>query len=62
MDPAGVQKLIDNLDRTLKFTLEEEENTPVEECVNLQEVRDDIMAKLVSLRDQVCAFLILSHI
>ncbi|KAF2353054.1 DNA-directed DNA polymerase family B multifunctional domain [Trinorchestia longiramus] len=49
--PEAFQNLLDNLDRTLKFTLEVEEGVPVSEVTNYDEVAQEIRGKLEDLRD-----------
>ncbi|XP_062505128.1 DNA polymerase epsilon catalytic subunit A-like isoform X2 [Corticium candelabrum] len=52
MIPEAFQKLIDKVEVTIKHTLEKEENIPVEEALNFDEVCDDIKAQLKALKDQ----------
>ncbi|KAK3853994.1 hypothetical protein Pcinc_039493 [Petrolisthes cinctipes] len=54
MAPEAFQKLLDNVDRTIKFCLEVEEGIPLEQVTNYQEVVDDIKAKLTDLRNTPC--------
>ncbi|XP_018009711.1 DNA polymerase epsilon catalytic subunit A isoform X2 [Hyalella azteca] len=51
MVPEAFQNLLDNLDRTLKFTLEVEEGVPLTDVTNYDEVAQEIRAKLEDLRD-----------
>lgn len=50
--PERFQYLVDDLDRTLKFALVEEEGLSLDDVTNYQEVFDDIKAKLECLRDK----------
>ena len=49
-----MQKLIDDAESTIKFTIEEEEKLSVNEVTNYAEVVEDIRNKLMSLRDTPC--------
>lgn len=49
--PEAFQKLINNVERTIKFCIEVEEGIPLEQVTNYKEVVDDIKAKLSSLKD-----------
>eukprot|EP00898_Chlorokybus_atmophyticus_P000434 jgi/Chlat1/1391/Chrsp12S02054 len=49
--PEAYQQLIDNLDRDLKYAIEVEEKVPLDSVTNYDEVRDEILGQLVSLRD-----------
>ncbi|CAL1292777.1 unnamed protein product [Larinioides sclopetarius] len=49
--PAAFQQLIDDVERTLRHTIEVEEGIPISEVLNLQEVIDEIVEKLKKLRD-----------
>ncbi|XP_055866677.1 DNA polymerase epsilon catalytic subunit A-like isoform X1 [Biomphalaria glabrata] len=51
MVPAAFQTLLDAVDRTLKFALEEEEKVPLSAVVNFNEISADIKEKLAQLRD-----------
>lgn len=51
LDPEAYQTLIDNVDQTMKFSLESEEQVPMEYVTNYQEVCDQIKEKLCALRD-----------
>ena len=52
--PAALQQLIDNTEKTIKFTIEEEEKIPLSEVTNYEEVINDIKKKLGSLKDTPC--------
>ncbi|XP_064102350.1 DNA polymerase epsilon catalytic subunit A-like [Macrobrachium nipponense] len=54
MVPEAFQKLIDNVDRTIKFCVEIEEGIPLDQVTNYLEVVDDIKKKLADLRDTPC--------
>ncbi|XP_023213231.1 DNA polymerase epsilon catalytic subunit A-like isoform X2 [Centruroides sculpturatus] len=49
--PEAFQKLIDNVDRQLKYAIEVEEKIPLEQVINFDEVSEDIIKKLSHLRD-----------
>jgi len=49
--PARIQELLDNLDRTVEFAITEEAGTPMEECLNVEEVTAQIREQLIALRD-----------
>ncbi|XP_050693132.1 DNA polymerase epsilon catalytic subunit A-like [Eriocheir sinensis] len=51
MVPEAFQKLINNVERTIKFCIEVEEGIPLEQVTNYTEVVEDIKAKLSSLKD-----------
>ncbi|KAJ5074812.1 intein-containing DNA polymerase epsilon catalytic subunit a precursor [Anaeramoeba ignava] len=51
LDPSAFQYLIDNLDHTLKFSIEKEVRIPFESVENYQKVREDVIQKLENLRD-----------
>ncbi|MCL4127577.1 UNVERIFIED_CONTAM: hypothetical protein GTU68_024765 [Idotea baltica] len=51
MVPEAFQKLLNEVDRTIKFSLEEEEKVPLNDVTNYEEVVADIKAKLADLRD-----------
>ena len=48
----GVQKLIDNVERTVRHALVEEERIDPEDVTNLKEMVDTITEKLIDLRDK----------
>ncbi|XP_015586460.1 DNA polymerase epsilon catalytic subunit A [Cephus cinctus] len=50
--PKAVDQLIDGIESTLKHAIEEEEKVPLSTVTNLQEVIEEIKAKLVSLKTQ----------
>ncbi|XP_067928568.1 DNA polymerase epsilon catalytic subunit A-like [Watersipora subatra] len=50
---AGVQELLDDAERTLKFVIETEEKIPLETVENFDETLADIKGKLVDLRDNL---------
>jgi len=52
LDPEAYQALIDNVERTVTFSLEKEENVPIEHVTNYTEICDQIKEKLAGLRDQ----------
>ncbi|XP_076064206.1 DNA polymerase epsilon catalytic subunit 1 [Oratosquilla oratoria] len=52
--PEACQKLMDNVDRTIKFCVEVEEGIPLTEVTNYEEVVNDIKKKLADLRDVPC--------
>ncbi|KAK7073292.1 hypothetical protein SK128_028068 [Halocaridina rubra] len=54
MVPEAFQKLLDNVDRTIKFCVEVEEGIPLDQVTNYSEVVDDIKKKLADLRDTPC--------
>ncbi|KAL9963852.1 hypothetical protein ACROYT_G027403 [Oculina patagonica] len=49
--PDAFQKLIDNVESTMRHAIVEEENIPMETVTNFDEVCDEIKDKLGSLRD-----------
>ncbi|KAI9141033.1 DNA polymerase-like protein epsilon [Paraphysoderma sedebokerense] len=49
--PAAVQKLIDDVDNALRFTLETEGKQSLDNIVNYEEVRDKIVSELEEIRD-----------
>ena len=51
LDPEAYQTLIDNVDQTMKFSLESEENVPMKHVKNFDEICDQIKEKLCALRD-----------
>ena len=50
LDPNMFQELIDQLDKTLKYTIEIEENMIIDDIENYNEVFDDILSKLMKLK------------
>ncbi|RLN92387.1 hypothetical protein BBJ28_00012461, partial [Nothophytophthora sp. Chile5] len=50
--PSAFQQLIDNIDRDLRFSLEIEMNVPVDRVANYDEVKKDIVDRLVGLRER----------
>ncbi|GMF20503.1 unnamed protein product [Phytophthora lilii] len=50
--PSAFQQLIDNIDRDLRFSLEIEMNVPLDRVANYDEVRKDIVDRLVALRER----------
>ncbi|KAJ2836120.1 DNA polymerase epsilon catalytic subunit [Coemansia sp. 'formosensis'] len=51
IDPAGAQRLIDELDRALRFSIEVEGKLKMEDVENYDEVRAQIAGRLADLRD-----------
>ncbi|XP_035661114.1 DNA polymerase epsilon catalytic subunit A-like [Branchiostoma floridae] len=51
MVPEAFQQLMDKVERTMKFSIEEEEGIPVDQVTNFEEVCNDIRRKLAELRD-----------
>lgn len=51
LTPEAYQGLINNLDRDLKYAIEEEGKLELESVTNYDEVKEDIKLKLVNLRD-----------
>ncbi|KZT02860.1 DUF1744-domain-containing protein [Laetiporus sulphureus 93-53] len=51
IEPAAVQKLIDELDAALKFCIMEESKASLEDITNYDEVKADIQAALEKMRD-----------
>lgn len=49
--PEALQKLMDDVERTLKHAIEVEEGIPIEQVLNLEEVKNEIIEKLKKLRD-----------
>ncbi|XP_015904688.2 DNA polymerase epsilon catalytic subunit A [Parasteatoda tepidariorum] len=49
--PEALQKLMKDVERTLKFSIEVEENVPIDQVLNLEEVTNEIVEKLRNLRD-----------
>lgn len=52
LDSKTYQTLIDDIDHALKFSIEVEQNTALDDVTNFEEVRDAIVSKLEALRDQ----------
>ena len=50
---GGVQELLDDAERTLKFVIETEEKIPLDTVENFDETLADIKAKLIDLRDNL---------
>ena len=51
LEPAGYQKLLDNLDRDLQYAIEVEGKLKMDEITNYDEVKSKISAILTELRD-----------
>ena len=51
VEPEAFDSLMESLDRTIKFTLEEEEKLDLDDVTNYDEVVNDIRNKLISIRD-----------
>ncbi|KAK8403806.1 hypothetical protein O3P69_000115 [Scylla paramamosain] len=51
MVPEAYQKLLNNVERTIKFCIEVEQGIPLDQVTNYTEVVEDIKAKLANLRD-----------
>ncbi|XP_075753979.1 DNA polymerase epsilon catalytic subunit A isoform X1 [Pelodiscus sinensis] len=51
MNPAAFDFLLQRVEKTLRHAIEEEEGLPLDQVTNLQEVCDEIKAKLSSLKD-----------
>jgi DNA polymerase epsilon subunit 1 len=49
--PQRLQMLLDNLDNTLRFAIEEENKCKLEDITNYDEIRTEIANKLINLRD-----------
>lgn len=49
--PEALQKLMGDVERTLKHAIEVEENVPIDQVLNLEEVKSEIIEKLKRLRD-----------
>ncbi|KFM68408.1 DNA polymerase epsilon catalytic subunit A, partial [Stegodyphus mimosarum] len=49
--PEALQKLMGDVERTLKHAIEVEENVPIDQVLNLEEVKEEIIEKLKKLRD-----------
>ena len=45
LDPEAYQALIDNVERTVTFSLEKEENVPIENVTNYTEICDQIKGR-----------------
>ncbi|PIA19573.1 DUF1744-domain-containing protein [Coemansia reversa NRRL 1564] len=52
VEPEGAQRLLDELDRALKFSIEVENNRRLQDIENYDEIRGKIAARLEDLRDQ----------
>uniref|UniRef100_H3G7C4 DNA polymerase epsilon catalytic subunit n=1 Tax=Phytophthora ramorum TaxID=164328 RepID=H3G7C4_PHYRM len=50
--PSAFQQLIDNIDRDLRFSLEIEMDVPLDRVANYNEVKRDIVDRLVALRER----------
>ncbi|KAL4134610.1 hypothetical protein PRIC2_004907 [Phytophthora ramorum] len=50
--PSAFQQLIDNIDRDLRFSLEIEMDVPLDRVANYNEVKKDIVDRLVALRER----------
>ncbi|KAL7994229.1 putative DNA-directed DNA polymerase, family B, ribonuclease H-like superfamily [Plasmopara halstedii] len=50
--PSAFQQLIDNIDRDLIFSLETELNVSVEQVANYEEVKKNIVDRLIALRER----------
>ncbi|KAJ2887474.1 DNA polymerase epsilon catalytic subunit [Coemansia asiatica] len=51
VDPAGAQRLLDELDRALRFSIEVEGKLKLDDIGNYDEVREQIASRLIDLRD-----------
>uniref|UniRef100_A0A8C3L7G5 DNA polymerase epsilon catalytic subunit n=1 Tax=Chrysolophus pictus TaxID=9089 RepID=A0A8C3L7G5_CHRPC len=51
MNPAAFDYLVQNVEKTLRHAIEEEEGLPLDQVTNFQEVCDEIKVKLNSLKD-----------
>ncbi|KAG1689536.1 DNA polymerase epsilon catalytic subunit A [Nymphon striatum] len=51
MVPGAFQTLIDSVHRTMKHSIEVEENIPLDQVTNFEEVCEEIIEKLAGLRD-----------
>uniref|UniRef100_A0A8B9JNV3 DNA polymerase epsilon catalytic subunit n=1 Tax=Astyanax mexicanus TaxID=7994 RepID=A0A8B9JNV3_ASTMX len=51
MNPAAFDFLLQRVERTLRHAVEEEENIPLEQVTNFNEVCDEIKKKLISLKE-----------
>ncbi|XP_031425753.1 DNA polymerase epsilon catalytic subunit A-like [Clupea harengus] len=51
MNPAAFDFLLQRVERTLRHAIEEEENIPLEQVTNFNEVCEEIKKKLVSLKE-----------
>ncbi|KAK1431332.1 hypothetical protein QVD17_07789 [Tagetes erecta] len=52
LDPSAFKQLIENLDRDLQYAIEVEGKMDVKEVINYDEVKNAIMEKLTTLRDE----------
>ncbi|PPR80400.1 hypothetical protein GOBAR_AA40313 [Gossypium barbadense] len=52
LDPSGYEQLISNLDRDLQYAIRVEGKMDLESVLNYDEVKNEIMEKLVKLRDE----------
>ncbi|XP_040949366.1 DNA polymerase epsilon catalytic subunit A isoform X2 [Gossypium hirsutum] len=52
LDPSGYEQLISNLDRDLQYAIRVEGKMDLESVLNYDEVKNEIMEKLVRLRDE----------
>uniref|UniRef100_A0A7N4NHU2 DNA polymerase epsilon catalytic subunit n=1 Tax=Sarcophilus harrisii TaxID=9305 RepID=A0A7N4NHU2_SARHA len=51
MNPAAFDFLLQRVEKTMRHAIEEEENVPIDQVTNFQEVCDEIKNKLTSLKD-----------
>lgn len=51
IDPTAIDELVHNLDAALKFTIEMEGRKDVNDILDYEEVKEEIVKRLVSLRD-----------
>ncbi|XP_076126347.1 DNA polymerase epsilon catalytic subunit A [Alosa pseudoharengus] len=51
MNPAAFDFLLQRVERTMRHAIEEEENIPLEQVTNFNEVCDEIKKKLISLKE-----------
>ncbi|XP_043835295.1 DNA polymerase epsilon catalytic subunit A [Dromiciops gliroides] len=51
MNPTAFDFLLQRVEKTMRHAIEEEENVPIEQVTNFQEVCDEIKNKLTSLKD-----------
>lgn len=52
MVPEAFDKLIDGVEKALRYSIEEEEKVPLDKVTNFEEVVNNITVKLKALRDQ----------
>lgn len=52
MVPEAFQQLVDNIDKALSHAIEVEEEIPLNLVINFEEVKEEIVTKLQTLRDQ----------